>query len=141
MGLRIGGAWDSEPDRKPLPLKVKRIVYERAKGKCQKCKAPLKINQGDFHHKGKPTSTRPSSIVFLCPTCHRKYGHKWTTVKRETWSGTEKERRIHRQRVVRKKPQKYRRVAIRGFFGEVTGYRKVRIRKSRTKTKKASKRR
>jgi len=141
LGLKVGGAWEREPERKPLPLRVKRIVYERAKGKCQKCGTTLRIDEGDFHHKGKPTSTRPSSIVFLCPTCHRKYGHEWRTVKRETLLGVEKERKLVRQRVVRKKPKKYRRIAIRGFFGEITGYRTVRIRKSKTKTKKIKKRR
>ena len=105
--------WD-EPTRKPLPMRVKRLVYERAKGKCQKCKTRLKINEGNFHHKGKPTSTRPSSIVFLCPNCHTKYGHYYTTIRRETLFGSETERRIHRQRIVRKKPKKYRRVAIHG---------------------------
>lgn len=139
MGLEIGGAWKTEPKRRPMPLRVKRIVYERAEGKCQKCKTPLKIDEGDFHHKGKPTSTRPSSIVFLCPTCHRRYGHKWKTVKRETLFGTEKERKLVQQRVVRKKPRRYRRIAVRGPFGEVTGYRTARIRKSRKKTKKTKK--
>jgi len=131
--------WE-EPSRKPIPLRVKRIVYERAKGRCEKCRTPLKIDQGDFHHKGKATSTRPSSIVFLCPTCHRKYGHKWKTVKRETLLGIEKERTLVKQRVVRKKPKKYRRIAIRGFFGEVTGYKTVRIRKSKKKGKKTKQR-
>jgi 5-methylcytosine-specific restriction endonuclease McrA len=132
--------WE-EPDRRPVPSRVKRIIYERAKGKCQKCKIPLEIDEGDFHHKGKPTSTRPSSIVFLCPNCHRKYGHEYKTVKRETIWGVEKERRIVRQRVVRKKPQKYRRKAIRGPFGDVIGYRTIKIRKPKRKTKKTQKRR
>ena len=132
--------WE-EPDRRPLPLRTKRIVYERAKGKCQRCKIYLKINQGDFHHKGKPTSTRPSSIVFLCPTCHRKYGHKYRTIKRESIWGVEKERRIIRQRVVRKKPKTYKTIAIHDFLGNIVGHRRLKIRRIKRKTKKTKERR
>jgi hypothetical protein len=118
-------------------MKVKRQVYERAKRKCEKCARPLKMNQGDFHHTRDPTVTpRASTIRFLCPTCHRIYGHKRITIKRETFLGTEKQTKTVRQEVVkikkpaRKKP-KTKRVAIRDFFGDVIGYRTVKIRKSK----------
>jgi len=39
-----------EEGRKPIPMKVKRAVYEPAKGKCEKCGIPLEMNHGDFHH-------------------------------------------------------------------------------------------
>jgi 5-methylcytosine-specific restriction endonuclease McrA len=63
LGLEIGGAWKTDPKRRLIPLRVKRIVYERAEGKCQKCKTHLKIDEGDFHHKGKPTSTSARAIL------------------------------------------------------------------------------
>lgn len=131
--------WE-EKERKPIPMKVKRQVYERAKGRCEKCGRPLKMNQGDFHHTRDPTVTpRASSVRFLCPTCHRIYGHKRVTRTRDSdtfWE--EKETKTVRQEVVkikkpaRKKP-KTKRVAKRDFWGDVIGYRTVKVRKPKTK--------
>lgn len=128
-----------EKKRKPIPMKVKHQVYKRAKGECEKCGIKLKMNEGDFHHTRDPTVIpRVSSVRFLCVDCHRRYGHKRTTKKTETLFGTEKEVRVKRQEVVkikkttRKKP-KTRRVAIRNFWGDVTGYRTVKARKSKAK--------
>jgi 5-methylcytosine-specific restriction endonuclease McrA len=118
----------------PLPLRVKRIVYERAKGKCQRCGTPLKMNEGDFHHKGVATSERPSSIVFLCPNCHRKYGHEYRTVKHDTLFGLEKEVRVIHKRVVRKKRRTYKTIALHdSWTGEVIGHRRIRIRRQEKK--------
>jgi|GEM_PF-1244300 len=134
-----------EKERKSIPMKVKRLVYLRAEGKCEKCGTRREMNEGDFHHTRDPTVTpRTSSVRFLCPNCHRDYGHKRTTRKRETLFGTEKETKIKRQDVVRiKKPArkkpKTKRVAIRGgFFGEVVGYRTVKVRKPKTTKKKTT---
>jgi len=133
--------WD-EKERKPIPMKVKRRVYERAEGKCEKCGTRLKMNEGDFHHTRDPTATpRATSVRFLCPLCHRRHGHKRTTRKRETLLGTEKETKIKRQDVVKikkpaKKKPKTKRVAIRGFFGDVIGYKAVKVRKPKATKKK-----
>ena len=130
--------WD-EKKRKSIPMKVKRQVYKRAKGKCEKCGIKLKMNEGDFHHTRDPTVIpRASSVRFLCPLCHRRYGHKRTTKKTETLFGTEKEVRVKRQKVVKikkpiKKKPKTKRVAIRNFWGDVIGYRTVKTRKPKTK--------
>ncbi len=63
-----------------LPMKIKREVYEKANKRCQSCGKPLKMRQGEFHHLRKPTvKSRPSTIQFLCPTCHKAYGHEWKT--------------------------------------------------------------
>lgn len=135
-----------EKERKSIPMKVKRQVYERAKGKCEKCGTRLNMNEGDFHHTRDPTVIpRPKTVRFLCPLCHRRYGHKRITRKRETLFGTEKETNIVRQEVVKikkpaKKKPKARRVAIRGLFGEVVGYRTVKVRKSTTRKKTPTKR-
>ncbi|MGD0329316.1 MAG: hypothetical protein ABSB40_02585 [Nitrososphaeria archaeon] len=41
--------WE-ESARKPIPMRVKRAVYLRAKGRCKKCHINLKMEEGDFHH-------------------------------------------------------------------------------------------
>lgn len=124
--------WE-EKGRKPIPMKVKRRVYGRAKGKCEKCGTRLAITEGDFHHTKDPTVTpRSSSVRFLCPLCHRRYGHKMRTTRRELLFGTETKVRVVRKDVVKirsKRKPKTRRVAIRGIFGNIIGYRTVRLRK------------
>ena len=86
--------------RVPLPLKTKREVYERAGGRCESCGRPLKMNEGEFHHLRKPSvKSTASTIQFLCPTCHRKYGHEWRTRTVHTILGTEKRRYIKRKKV------------------------------------------
>ena len=132
--------WE-EKKRKPIPMKVKRSVYKRAKGNCEKCGTPLKLNEGDFHHTRDPTVTsRAKTVRFLCPLCHRRHGHKRKTRKTETFWGTEKKTKLVRKDVVKikkpvKKKSKTKRVAIRGFFGEVIGYRTVKLRKTKTAKK------
>ncbi len=70
-----------EPKRKSIKLSVKREVYTRAKGKCESCGIKLSMSHGDFHHFRSPSiSPTAKTVQFLCPTCHRKYGHKRKTV-------------------------------------------------------------
>jgi hypothetical protein len=121
-------------------MKVKRQVYKRAKGRCEKCGIRLKINEGDFHHTRDPTVIpRASSVRFLCPLCHRRYGHKRIVRKDDSfWNETEV-KTIPREVVkFKKKKPKTKRKAIRDIFGDVIGYRTVKIRKP--KRKKRSKR-
>lgn len=129
-----------EPTRKPIPMKVKRQVYERAKGKCEKCRIPLEMNEGDFHHIRDSTVTpRASSIRFLCPLCHRRYGHK-RFARYDDWTGTEV-RTIPREvvKLRKKKPKTKKRIAIRNIWGDIIGYRTVKTRK-RKKLKKLKER-
>jgi len=131
-----------EDERKPVPVKVKRAVYARAKGKCEKCGISLKINEGDFHHTRSPkVIPRASSVRFLCPTCHRRFGHQRVTRKSDSFFGSDKEVKLVRQKVVTiKKPKKKtKRVAVRGFFGEVIGYRTVKVKKPKKKKSKKKK--
>jgi hypothetical protein len=136
--------WEDE-GRKPLPMRRKRTVYKRAKGCCEKCGRKLSISEGDFHHTRDPkVIPRAENIRFLCPLCHRRYGHKRKTISRETLLGTEKEVRIVRKDVVKiekpvKRKPKTKRVAIRGVFGDVIGYRTVKIRSTKPKRKIAKK--
>lgn len=62
--------------RKSISASVKTEVYKRAKGCCESCGDKLKKSEGDFHHWYSP-KIYPSAktVQFLCPTCHRKYGH------------------------------------------------------------------
>jgi len=95
--------WRSD-ERKLIPMKIKRAVYDRAKGKCEKCGIQLSIKEGDFHHTRDPTVTpRATSIRFLCPTCHRKYGHRRVT-REDNWGS--KEVKIVRRKVVKTPRQK-----------------------------------
>ncbi len=132
-----------EKKRKSIPMKTKREVYDRANKKCEKCGRPLKMIHGDFHHTRDPTFTpRASSVRFLCPLCHRKYGHKRKTKKAEMLFGVEKKVKTIPQDVVKikkpsKKKPKTRRKVIRGIFGDVIGYKTVKIRET-TKTKKTT---
>jgi len=118
-------------------MKVKRQVYKRAKGKCEKCRIKPKMSEGDFHHiRDAKVIPRASSVRFLCPLCHRKYGHKRTVrkVNAETFWETKEVRTIPREVVkARRKKPKVKRKAIRDFWGNIIGYRKVR--KSKRKKK------
>ncbi|MCU0851457.1 MAG: hypothetical protein MUC80_09360, partial [Candidatus Thermoplasmatota archaeon] len=61
---------------KPISPSVKVGVYERADGRCESCGEHLTRVQGEFHHFAKPRVT-PSveTVQFLCPSCHKSYGH------------------------------------------------------------------
>ena len=86
--------------RVPLSMETRKKVYERAKGRCESCGIPLKMKEGEFHHLREPTAkSRPSTIQFLCPTCHKRYGHDYKTITRSTIFGTEKITKIIRKRV------------------------------------------
>lgn len=89
-----------EEKRVSLPSKTKKEVYQRSDGKCESCGKPLKMNKGEFHHLRKPSvRSRPSTIQFLCPTCHRNYGHEWKTRTVHTIFGEEKKRYLVRKKV------------------------------------------
>ncbi len=75
---KLIGAELREEKRVPIPIETKRVVYERAKGRCERCGIPLEMPDpgANFHHLRKPT-TRPSPkyVQFLCVLCHKRYGH------------------------------------------------------------------
>ena len=132
--------WE-EKRRKPLPARRKHTVYKRAGGTCEKCGTRLTMSEGDFHHTRDPNAVpRAENIRFLCPNCHRKHGHKRRTIKKETLFGTEKTVKIVRKDVTKvekakKKKPKTKRVAKRGIFGEVIGYKTVKVRVPKAKKK------
>lgn len=91
-----------EEKRVPIPSDTKKAVYERAKKRCESCGMPLKMTDkgAQFHHARKPTAkSRPSTIQFLCATCHRKYGHEFYTVTKTDVLGTTKKPKIKRKKV------------------------------------------
>ena len=93
-----------EPRRKPIKVSVKREVYKRAKGRCESCGIKLAMSEGDFHHTRAPSiSPTAKSVQFLCPTCHRKYGHKRKTVTHRGFFEDEKETIIKRKKAPTRK--------------------------------------
>ena len=93
-----------EPERKPVRATVKREVYKRAKGKCEHCGIKLAPSEGDFHHIRAPSiSPTARTVQFLCPTCHRRYGHSRKTVTHYGFFEDEKETTIKRKRVPMKR--------------------------------------
>ncbi len=62
--------------KKPISPYVKAEVYDRANGRCESCGERLTKTQGDFHHFAKPRIVPSAETVqFLCPSCHKTYGH------------------------------------------------------------------
>ena len=102
--------FENKPKRKPIKMAVKKEVYKRAKGKCERCGEKLEFWEGDFHHTRSPSiSPTAKTVEFLCPNCHRKYGHTRKTVKHEDLWSTSTETKIKRHRVAtnrEKKPTK-----------------------------------
>ena len=59
--------------RVPVPIGTIKKIFLRAKGKCEKCKKPLKGLRPHIHHKDKnPKNNKESNLVLLCPNCHSK---------------------------------------------------------------------
>lgn len=92
-----------EEKRVRIPSTTKKAVYERAEGRCESCGRPMKMTDKgvQFHHTRKPTvKSRPTTIQFLCATCHRQHGHDFNTItKKGTYGETIKETKIKRKKV------------------------------------------
>lgn len=130
----------SEEKRVPLPSKTKQAVYERANRRCESCGKPLAMTGkgAQFHHTRKPNvKSTPSTIQFLCATCHTQYGHEYHTVTKQTILGTIKERRIRRKRVHRHKSPYWE---VKPKSTTKKAKRKTTPKKMRSKTKKTRKR-
>ena len=133
-----------EPRRKPIKVSVKREVYKRAKGRCESCGIKLAKSEGDFHHTRAPSiSPTAKSVQFLCPTCHRKYGHKRKTVTHRGFFEDEKETIIKRKKApTRKRTTTKKKSAKRKTTKKKTTTHKKRTTKKRpTKRKKMTTRR
>ncbi len=87
--------------KKPILTSVKTQVYKRAKRCCESCGLKLKKSEGDFHHWRTPNiSPTTKTVQFLCPLCHRRYGHKRKTViHHDLVRGYRKETKIIRIKV------------------------------------------
>ena len=150
--------WEEKKKRKPFSTKTKKIewmiaanqkVYDKSgklrfvsKSKCRVCKRPLTWGDRtyDFDHKdNNPANNSQRNCFLVCKVCHGKH----TVVKKRRITGFFGETVGHKTikkkvgyKKPKKKPKKTRRVAIRNVFGEVTGYRTVKIRKPKTTKKK-----
>lgn len=134
-----------EEKRVPIPSNTKEAVYERAKERCERCGMPLKRTDkgGHFHHLKKPTAkSRPSTIQFLCATCHMNYGHDHKS--RSTGYDHLTDHPIKKTYIVRKKVRKnpsspYWKMKSKTPTKETR--RKTTSKKIKSKTKKTRKRR
>lgn len=140
-----------EPKRKPIKKSVKKEVYKRAKGQCERCGKKLPFTGGAtcYHHIRKPTiSPTAKTVQLLCRNCHAEHGHKHKTVTRGGFLFEEKETVIKRKRVGRKrastkkkkKPTKKKTTTKRKTSKRKTTRRKATTRKKRTTKKKPPKR-
>ena len=97
---------------KPISPSVKAEVYDRADGRCESCGEHLTRVQGEFHHFAKPRVT-PSveTVQFLCPSCHKAYGHAIKVVVHRGLLRKWKETTIVRV-LVKKHPKRTRGTAV-----------------------------
>ena len=129
---KLIGAEIREEKRVPIPAKTKKAVYERAKGRCERCGRPLKMSDSgaNFHHLRKPTTRpRPENVQFLCAFCHKQYGHEFKsrTIGYDPLTGKPKKKIIVIRKKVRKDPTS-------PYWKE-----KTKITKEKTKTRKTQK--
>jgi len=98
--------WDffgEEKKKTSISNSVKAEVYDRAKGKCEKCGKKLRFNEGHYHHTRLDAKTA-KSVRFLCPECHYKHGHS-RKVTEDGFFGNET--KVVRKRVTKvNKPKK-----------------------------------
>ena len=155
--------WDEEKRRRPFSTKTKKIEWMIASGRrvydksgklrffktsrCRVCKTPL--TWGDrtynFDHKDNdPTNNSQTNCYLVCRNCHGKH----TVIKKRRVTGIFGETVGHKtikKKVGYKKPKKKptarktKRVAIRDIFGNVTGYRTVKVRQAKAKKKTTTK--
>lgn len=132
------GLFFDEPTRKPIKASVKKEVYQRAKGKCERCGIKMTMSQGHFHHTRTPTiSPTAKTVQFLCPNCHSWHGHKRKTVTRGKGSLFEEKEQIVKRRTVKVKKTPKKRKTVKKKTAKKT---KRKVKKS-TKKKKTSKKR
>jgi 5-methylcytosine-specific restriction protein A len=72
--------------RKEFPRKVKAAIIDRAQGRCEACRASLKVGEGEVDHRlpdalgGKPEL---ANAWLLCRACHKsKSGHDIRSVRK-----------------------------------------------------------
>lgn len=147
--------------RKPFKTSTKKTEWILATGKnpssgkfvkmskCRECGMPLTWGDRkyDFDHKdNNPANNSQSNCYLVCKSCH---GNATLITKRKRKAlgqtiGYETVKRKVGYKKSRKKTRNTKRVPIHGVFGEITGYRTVKIRKpkavkSRKRKRKARK--
>ena len=92
--------FSDEKKRKPIRSSVKKEVYQRARGKCERCGIKMKPRQGNYHHTRSPSiSPTAKTVQFLCPNCHSWYGHTSKTKIERGFLSDTKVVTVKRQRV------------------------------------------
>lgn len=94
--------------RKLLNALIKKKVRQKVKKKfgrvvCEVCgKKPRGVNL-EYHHKNmRNYDTRPSNLMLVCPTCHKRLDNKYAKRVHWDWFGN---KRITRVKKKRKKPK------------------------------------
>lgn len=156
------GIFEIGKKRRPFSIRTKKIEWERSAGRvpkfsgnrviigkisyCRNPKCKRKLTWGDgtynFDHKdNNPANSSQSNCYLVCRNCHGKA----TVIKKRKVKGFLGETIGHKtiKRKVgykkpKKKPRKTRRVAIRDIFGDVIGYRTVKVRKPKAAKKKVT---
>ena len=107
-GVRVRLMFLEEKKRVPISASVKKEVYARAGGKCERCGTKMTMKQGHFHHTRSPyVRAHAKTIQFLCPNCHSWRGHERTTrTVRDFLFGEEKIVKVKRKKVSKIKPLK-----------------------------------
>jgi len=133
--------WGKTESRKPILASVKTAVYKRAKGRCESCGLILKKSEGDFHHYRTPNISPTSKTVqFLCPICHRRYGHKRKVITHSNLiTGDQKEVKIIRMKVRKHKKRKKKKTTHKKRKVKKKTIRKKRTKKGKTKKRKKRK--
>ncbi len=152
--------WGEEKKRKPFSMKTKKIewmmasdkrVYDRygrlrfsRASKCRVCGRSLKWGERiyDFDHKdNNPANNSQTNCFLVCKVCHGKH----TIVKKRRVTGIfgdtvgyETIKKKVGYKKPKKKPKTTKRVAMRNFWGEVIGYRTVKVRKPKTAKEKTA---
>jgi len=155
--------WEEGKKRKPFSTKTKKIEWMLASGrkvydssgklrfvkasKCRVCKRPLKWGDRtyDFDHKdNNPANNSQTNCYLVCKVCHGKH----TVIKKRKIKGFLGETVGHKTikkkvgyKKPKKKPKKTRRITIRDVWGNVTGYRTVKVRQAKTTKKKTASKR
>jgi 5-methylcytosine-specific restriction endonuclease McrA len=123
--------WGEEKPKKGLtPARRAALVLRFSKGRCFECGKKFDYSGLDVHHikeRSKGGSNKLTNLTILCAGCHRalKFGY----IDRSKLKPILKPK-------MKPKIKETKRVAIRDGFGNVVGYRTVKIRKPKSTTQK-----
>jgi 5-methylcytosine-specific restriction endonuclease McrA len=72
----------------PVWAAVRKVVWERARGRCERCETGLYVTTWHAHHvklRSRGGTDDPANLVALCPPCHRWVHANPTLAENEGW--------------------------------------------------------